>query len=163
MLCFRSQVAKPVQKFAETAIYEGFRPIFVIFRSLGVHYCYIAGADLFDELPQQGRHAAHVDQAQQRMVSRTGDLVALGGADGVGLMLAGVKQSIRDNGIAVTIQDFQVDDVVAVGFRTRDDVADAHRFALRQRTRASPVMQYRIAAGGSLPGEPKLPWPSTNG
>jgi hypothetical protein len=22
---------------------------------------------------------------------------------------------------------------------------------------------YRIAAGGSLPGEPKLPWPSTSG
>ena len=67
------------------------------------------------------------------MVGRTRDLVALGGADGVGLMLAGVKQSIRDNGIAMTIEDFQVDDVVAVGFRTRYNIADAHRFALRQR------------------------------
>jgi hypothetical protein len=31
------------------------------------------------------------------------------------------------------------------------------------RTRVSPVTQYRIAAGGSLPGEPKLPLPSISG
>ena len=31
------------------------------------------------------------------------------------------------------------------------------------RTMASPETQYLIAAGGSLPGEPKLPWPSTKG
>ena len=28
---------------------------------------------------------------------------------------------------------------------------------------ASRHSVYRMAAGGSLPGEPKLPWPSTSG
>ncbi len=31
------------------------------------------------------------------------------------------------------------------------------------RTSVSPVRQYRMAAAGSLPGEPKLPWPSISG
>ncbi len=31
------------------------------------------------------------------------------------------------------------------------------------RTRLSPTMQYLIAAAGSLPGEPKFPWPWTKG
>ena len=31
------------------------------------------------------------------------------------------------------------------------------------RTSASPVRQYLMAAAGSLPGEPKLPCPSTSG
>ena len=92
----------------------------------------IVWPNLLDQLPQQGGHAADVDQAQQWVVGRSGDFVAFGSADGVGLMLAGVEQPVRRHWVAMSVKDFQIDSIVGVRAGTRNDILDPYRLPERQ-------------------------------
>ena len=118
-------VSELPQEFADATVYDGFRRNFIRNRSLGTYYRDIAGTNLLDQLPQQCRHADHIDQAQQRVVRRAGDLEALRGAHRVCLMFSGVEQSVGNDGIAVTVNDFELDRVIRIGPRTGANVSDA--------------------------------------
>ena len=92
----------------------------------------VVWAYLFDQLPQQRRHAGHVHQTQQRMVRRAGDVVTLGGRHGEGLVVTRVEDSIRDHRISMPVKDFQLDRVVRVRSCSGHDPIDPHRLAQRQ-------------------------------
>ena len=52
----------------------------------------VAGSNLVEPLPEQQRHADHVDEAKHRVVVRTGELVPLPRAEPQRRMLAGVEE-----------------------------------------------------------------------
>ncbi len=92
----------------------------------------IVRTDLLDELPQQRWRAGDIDEAQQRVVGRTRDLVAFCGAYRKGLVLTRMEQTISGRRVAMPVKDFKVGDVIRVGPRTRHDIRDPHRLTQRQ-------------------------------
>ena len=117
-------IARP--EVRERTLYARIRAISVRNRTVAVHNDDIAWGNLVDQFPQQRGHTSQVHQAQERMITRTRDLVTVYRRHGVGLVLTRVEQSVSHYGISVPVQHFQIDHVVTVGNCTLHDVGNRY-------------------------------------
>ena len=90
------------------------------------HQHAIAGSDLVEALPEEQRHADHVDEAEHRMVLCAGELVAFARPQSQRRVLAGVEELRRAYGTPPTVEHLERDVVVRVGLGV-EKVANSER------------------------------------